>query len=422
MGFFDYFSDKPEKKQTIQERIAQSRGHDTSASRPYTEKQHKQERAKRIRANIARKKASEQTAPVVEEPAVEKPPTPPAPSISTSGDTGKSSKNKKKEAVKTALAADQKVKSYYETMINKIRDEWDKKEDRVRKYQLIAGLVSAVAKFGAAYQTLHDPDSAVDVSSIKFDPTPFEKQLDRLAAGRKGAIENFTKWDATRISRGGDSGVQKRHDERMAQKKIEREDRAKRLDKRLNMREKALKQNADQFEAKHKLQTDKYKRISPKEREKLLGFENNLVALDHLESLQSGLITGRIPAAITKMAEALGIESTDTAVLKQAIFTQVSQTIRLYSGLASSEAEMKRIAKTLPSFDLRTDVFLAKLNESRRRLRVVYQAELASLDKVGKDTSAWRTAYKTPQEKSKKFTEMTDKELKAALTAKKAGK
>jgi hypothetical protein len=169
--------------------------------------------------------------------------------------------------------------------------------------------------------------------------------------------------------------------------------------------------------------TEQRDRLSDKQLEAADAFSQTLRSLERVKALKEGIDTGPVADIRNQMAGKAGINDPNVTALRTEILDTLASKIKALSGTAASEAEVKRLAVTLPQVSDNDEVFNRQLEDAMNRVKEAEQLRMESYKKQGKNVESFQapTTIQSKDQKALDWAKANPNDPRSAAILKKLG-
>lgn len=136
---------------------------------------------------------------------------------------------------------------------------------------------------------------------------------------------------------------------------------------------------------------EKEAKLSDKQLADLATHDSAIKALDDVIEQKKKWDTGKLSMGMNKVAGMVGLDDAEKSAFKSSVGEQLAQYIKSISGATVSPTERAALLENVPSVYDNDDTFEAKAQALKKRLGRNRQVELDTLEKGGKNTSAFKS-------------------------------
>jgi hypothetical protein len=189
------------------------------------------------------------------------------------------------------------------------------------------------------------------------------------------------------------------------------------------LREKSQQGTQGRHEDTLGFKTEQRDRLSDKQLEAADAFSQTLRSLERVKALKEGIDTGPVADIRNQMAGKAGINDPNVTALRTEILDTLASKIKALSGTAASEAEVKRLAVTLPQVSDNDEVFNRQLEDAMNRVKEAEQLRMESYKKQGKNVESFQapTTIQSKDQKALDWAKANPNDPRSAAILKKLG-
>jgi hypothetical protein len=173
---------------------------------------------------------------------------------------------------------------------------------------------------------------------------------------------------------------------------------------RLGLQDRSEEGKSERARANLELKKVGMDRPSDKQTEGLDAYAQARQSLARVKELKKDIDTGPLADLRNAAATKVGINDPNVTALRTEILDTLASKIKALSGTAANEAEVKRLAVTLPQMNDNDTVFNRQVEDALTRLNEAEQIRIKSLEKQGKNVENFKAPETSTQDpKIKKY-------------------